>query len=87
MFIRALSTVAIASVMAVPVHAGFAFPRTGAGAYCDARAMGMSHSDARVVAIQRSQSPTVVDNSPMDYYNAGMLIKHIKSQCPGRWES
>ena len=83
-FITALAALTLA---AAPGHAGFAWVRVGSSTYCEARAMGMSHVSAKNVAIQKAQSPTVVDGSDLDYYNAGVMINMIEEKCGEQWSA
>lgn len=82
---KILSAAFALALVAAPAQAGFAWPRVGSSAYCEARAMGMSHRDAGIVMIQRSQSPTVQNGSPMDHYNAGRIVSLIMDKCPDAW--
>ena len=84
-FLRSIGVTAALLAAGAAAQAGFAWPRVGSSAYCDARAMGLSHREAGDVMIQRSSSPTVRNGSPMDRYNAGRIISLIKNKCPDAW--
>lgn len=84
-FLASIGATAALLAAGAAAQAGFAWPRVGSSAYCEARAMGMSHRDAGIVMIQRASSPTVTNGSPMDHYNAGRIVSLIMDQCPDAW--